>query len=102
MKLGWKNIVHDRVRFFVTTTGIGFAVFLMVFQGSLLVGFLRAASKLVDATDTDLWITARGVVCFDFAGTLPRRFVEIARGMEGVASASRIATAFAEYRTASG
>ena len=102
MKLAWKNILHDRVRFATTVLGIAFAVFLMVFQGSLLVGFLQAASKLVDTTDSDLWITARGVSCFDFAAPLPKRFREIANGIPGVQSSSRIVTAFAEYRTPAG
>src|SRR5687768_1607114 len=101
MKLAWKNILHDRVRFATTVLGIAFAVFLMVFQGSLLVGFLQAASKLVDTTDSDLWITARGVSCFDFAAPLPKRFREIANGIPGVQGSSRIVTAFAEYRTPS-
>src|SRR5579885_1168377 len=102
MRLGWKNIVNDRVRFVIATVGIAFAAFLMVFQGSLLVGFLHAASRLIDATDGDIWISARGVVCFDFSATLPRRFIDIAKGIEGVESASRIATGYAEYRTPSG
>ena len=49
MKLAWQNIIHDRVRFLVTVLGVSFAVFLMVFQGSLLIGFLQAASRLIDA-----------------------------------------------------
>src|SRR6195256_256137 len=102
MRLAWKNIVHDRLRFVTTVFGIAFAIFLMVFQGSLLVGFLDAASKLVDATDSDLWITARGVSCFDFAAPLSKRFREVAIGIPGVKSASRIVIAFAEYRTPSG
>jgi len=54
MKLAWQNIVHDRARFSVTVLGVSFAVFLMVFQGSLLAGFLRAASRLIDASDSDI------------------------------------------------
>jgi putative ABC transport system permease protein len=102
MRLAWKNILHDRVRFATTVLGIAFAIFLMVFQGSLLAGFLQAASKLVDAAESDLWITARGVSCFDFAAPLSKRFREIASGIPGVKSASRIVTAFAEYRTPAG
>ena len=102
MRLAWKNILHDRVRFAITVFGIAFAIFLMVFQGSLLAGFLGAASKLVDAADSDLWITARGVSCFDFAAPLSKRFREIATGIPGVNSASRIVIAFAEYRTPAG
>jgi len=102
MRLACKNVLHDRVRFATTVLGIAFAVFLMVFQGSLLAGFLQAASKLVDAADADIWITARGVSCFDFASPLAKRFREIANGVPGVESASRIVTSFAEYRTAAG
>jgi putative ABC transport system permease protein len=90
------------MRFAVTVVGIGFAVFLMVFQGSLLAGFSAAASKLVDSTDSDLWITARGVLCFDFAAILSRRFMEISEGVPGVQHASRIVIAYAEYRSADG
>src|SRR5580704_1501048 len=95
MRLACKNVFHDRVRFATTVLG-------MAFQGSLLAGFLQAASKLVDAADADLWITARGVSCFDFAAPLAKRFREIANGVPGVESASRIVTSFAEYRTPAG
>ena len=70
MKLAWKNILHERTRFLVTTMGVAFATTLMIFQGSLLFGFLRAASKLIETTDSDIWITARGVACFDFPGPI--------------------------------
>jgi putative ABC transport system permease protein len=76
MSLAFKNLLHDRTRFVVTALGVAFAVFLMIFQGSLLIGFLRAAAEIVDAADADIWITARGVNCFDFSATLDRRFRE--------------------------
>ncbi len=102
MRLAWRNILFDRARFAVTVCGIAFAVFLMIFQGSLLIGFLQASSKLVDATDSDLWIAARGVLCFDFAAPLPKRYVEIAQGVSGVEETYRLATQFAEYRNGAG
>ena len=102
MRLAWKNILNDRIRFTVTVLGIAFAVFLMLFQGSLLVGFLGASSKLIDITDTDIWITARGTECFDFASPLSKRFMEIAEGVPGVEHASRMVISFAEYRTPAG
>jgi len=98
VKLAWNNILHDRVRFAVTVAGMAFAIFLMVFQGSLLAGFLRAASKLVEATDADLWVTARGVPCFDFSAPIPKRFAEIAQGVPGIQKAARIVTTYAEFR----
>ena len=86
----------------VTSVGVAFAVFLMIFQGSLLVGFLRAAAKIIDTTDSDLWIAPRGVVCFDFSATLDSRFREIARGISGVESVDRISVNFVAYQMPDG
>jgi putative ABC transport system permease protein len=94
MKLAWRNLINDRLRFAVTIVGIAFAVFLMVFQGSLLAGFIRAASKAIDATDADIWISARGVDCFEFATPIPRRFREMALGVPGVSQVQRMAVGF--------
>src|ERR1700746_3843192 len=102
MRLAWQNIVHDRARFSVTVLGVSFAVFLMVFQGSLLVGFLRAASRLIDASDSDIWITARGVQAFEFGTTLESRVREMAAGVPGVVETGRVCMAFAVYRTPTG
>jgi putative ABC transport system permease protein len=102
MKLAWQNIIHDRARFSVTVLGVCFAVFLMVFQGSLLAGFLRAASRLIDASDSDIWITARGVQAFEFGTTLESRIRELASGVPGIVETSRVCMAFAVYRTPKG
>ena len=50
MTLAIRNLLHDRVRLLLAVAGVAFAVFLMVFQGSLLQGFSRAASIVIDAT----------------------------------------------------
>jgi putative ABC transport system permease protein len=102
MKLAWHNLIHDRLRFLVTVIGIAFAVFLMVFQGSLLAGFLRAAGKGIDTTDSDIWITARGVDCFEFATPLPKRFRDIALGVRGVDSVKRMVVGYAAWKKPSG
>ena len=102
MSLALQNLLHDRTRFLVTAIGVAFAVFLMIFQGSLLVGFLRAASEIVEAADSDIWITARGVNCFDFSATLEGRYREIAQGIPGVDSVSRVSVSFASYRLPGG
>jgi len=99
MKLALQNILHDRGRFSVTVLGVSFAVFLMVFQGSLLSGFLQAASRLIDASDSDIWITARGVQAFEFGTALESRVREMAAGVPGVTDTSRVCMAFAVYRT---
>src|SRR5260221_6922926 len=102
MKLAWQNIIHDRARCSVTVLGVSFAVFLMVVQGSLLIGFLRAASRLIDASDSDIWITARGVQAFEFGTPIEGRVREMAAGVPGVLETSRVCMAFAVYRTPNG
>lgn len=102
MKLAWKNLSHDRLRFSVTVVGIVFAVFLMIFQGSLLVGFVNAASRLIDASDADIWIVARGVPCFEYPASLPNRFRELAQGVSGVAAVNRVVTGAGSWQSPSG
>ena len=102
MRLAFYNIAHDRTRFLVTVLGITCAVFLMVFQGSILLGFLQAASKIVDSTDADLWITGRGVQCFEFPVSVERRFGSIARSVRGVDHTSRICTRLVQFRKSDG
>ncbi len=102
MKLAWRNLLADRIRFAVTVVGIAFAVFLMTFQGSLLAGFLRAAATGVTATDGELWVAARGVQCFEFPTPLPSRLREIALGVPGVLRVDRILVGSAVWQKPSG
>src|SRR3569833_1357205 len=102
MRLAWFNIAHDRVRFVVTVAGIMCAVFLMIFQGSMLLGFLHAASKVIDSTDADIWIAGRGVPCFEFPVPIESRLAEITRGTPGVAGSSQIAAGPIQIRLADG
>jgi putative ABC transport system permease protein len=102
MKLAWRNITHDRSRFLVTVAGVSFAAFLMVFQGSLLAGFMRAASRLIDSSDSDIWITARGVQAFEFGANVDDRVRQMAAGVPGVTETGRVCVAFATYRKPNG
>jgi putative ABC transport system permease protein len=102
MRLAWQNIIHDRARFSTTVLGVSFAAFLMVFQGSLLAGFLRAASRFIDASDSDIWITARGVQAFEFGAPLPARVQDLTAGVPGVEETSRACMAFAIFRKLDG
>ena len=95
--LAWQNLTHDRFRFFITVTGIAFASFLMVFQGSLLYGFTLSASRVIDAVDSDIWIMAKGVPCFDFAAPLEERLREISMGVPGVEGVGRLATGWISF-----
>ncbi len=102
MRLAWRNLIHDRLRFVVTIIGIAFATFLMLFQGSLFVGFVRAASKVIDATDAEIWITPRGVSCLQYGALLPERFRNLALGVSGVQAVQRVAAGFVFCQKPSG
>ena len=102
MRLAWFNIAHDKMRFTVTVLGIMCAVFLMIFQGSILLGFMRAASKIIDSTDAEIWIAGRGVPCFEFPVPIERRLVDLTREIPGVAEANRISTGQIQIRKANG
>jgi putative ABC transport system permease protein len=97
MRLAWKNLCHDWLRFAVTLTGIAFAVMLMIFEGSLLSGFFRASARVVTASEADLWIAARGVPSLEYAAPVPERFRDVAQGVTGVAQVTRVVTGFTAW-----
>src|SRR5687767_6567978 len=102
MRLAWHNIWHERSRFLVTILGIACATLLMIMQGSLFLGFLGAASRIIDSTDSDLWIVGRGAPCFEFPVALEGRLVELAHSVPGVEATSRILTRIVPFRTTNG
>lgn len=102
MRLAWHNIAHDRTRFLVTIAGITLATLLMIIQGSILIGFLGASSKIIDSSDADIWIAGRGAQCFEFPVTLERRFVELAHSVPGVDETSKICTRIVQFRKTAG
>ena len=102
MRLAWHNIAHDRGRFLVTIFGITCATLLMIVQGSILIGFLGAASKIIDSADADLWIAGRGASCFEFPVLLRRDVEQLAHGVPGVVETSRIVTRIVPLRKADG
>ena len=102
MRLAFHNIGHERIRFLVTVLGITCATMLMLVQGSILLGFLGAASKIIDTTDADIWIAGRGAPCFEFPVSLERRFAELAHSVPGVGETSRILTRIVPFRKPDG
>ena len=102
MYLALKNLIEDRTRFLIATLGIVFATFLMTFQVCLLKSFLESASRVVDASDADLWVMARGVKCFDFSAVMDRRFTSIVQRTPEIQSVTRMCSGFAEYRKPNG
>ena len=56
-----RNLLCSKSRCVSAIAGVALSVFLMLFQGSLFVGFLRAAGKVILASEAEVWMMPRGV-----------------------------------------
>lgn len=101
-RLAIYNLAHQPLRFLLTIVGITCATLLMLIQGNLLMSFLGASSKIIDSTDSDLWIAGRGTPCFEFPANLEARIVDLARGVAGVEDTTSIATRIASFKKPDG
>ena len=88
------NLLRNRTRLAIALVGVAFSVFLMVFQASLLVGFIQAAQRVVRAIDGAVWLVPHGVPCFDFAARLPRRYADLARQTAGTTDVVSVVSGF--------
>lgn len=92
--LAWKMLWHDRLRFFITVTGVAFAVTLVFVQVGLFLGLLSNASVTIRNLDADLWITPRNTANVDFANYFPETYVERVRSVPGVTRADNLIVYF--------
>jgi putative ABC transport system permease protein len=93
--LAWKILLHDKVRFAITVSGVAFAVTLVFVQVGLFQGLLDNASITIEHSDADLWITARNTPNVDFSNTFPEILVQRVRSIPGVARADNLIVWFA-------
>ncbi|MBM3556855.1 MAG: FtsX-like permease family protein [Alphaproteobacteria bacterium] len=100
--IAWRNLAHDRVRFFVTQVGIVFSVVLMGMQLGLLLSFVRTTASLVDHAGADIWITAAGAKTVDIATPIQERWRWQAQAVPGVAKAEAISVDFAIWKRPDG
>lgn len=59
--LAIKNLFHEKVRLFVTLTGIVFSIILTAVQLGIFLGFIEASTGLIGNSPADLWIVSTGV-----------------------------------------
>jgi putative ABC transport system permease protein len=62
VSLARRNLLEDIPRFLVAQAGIMFAVSLVTIQTGLQKGFTLSASKLIDQSRADIWVTAKNQV----------------------------------------
>src|SRR5262245_98951 len=88
--LARKILLHDKVRFLITVSGVAFAVALVFVQVGLFEELLSNASVTIERIDADLWVSARNTPNVDFSNTFPETFVQRIRSIPGVARADNL------------
>jgi putative ABC transport system permease protein len=88
--LATRSLLHDKLRFFITVSGVAFAVTLVFVQVGLFLGLMDNASLTIDQIDADLWVTSRNTPNVDFAHTFPETYIKRVRSVPGVARADNL------------
>jgi putative ABC transport system permease protein len=88
--LARKNLLHDKLRFLITVSGVAFAVTLVFVQVGLLNGLLDNASITIEHLSADLWVTPRNTPNIDFAQTFSETAVQRVRSIPGVERADNL------------
>jgi putative ABC transport system permease protein len=100
--LARKNLLHDKLRFLITVSGVAFAVTLVFVQVGLFRGLLDNASITIEHLDADLWVTSHNTPNVDFAHTFPESYVDRVRSVPGVAAADNLIVWFMTVALPSG
>jgi len=101
-ELAWRNLVHDKVRLFVTVTGVVFAVVLIVVQLGLFLGFATTTSGLVDHSRADLWMTSARVPYIEQGVAFSERKLSTVLATPGVAHATKYIARFSQWQRPDG
>jgi putative ABC transport system permease protein len=100
--LALKTLLHDKTRFFITVSGVAFAVALIMVQVGLFLGLLDNASVTIDKMDAELWVTSKATPNVDFSHAFPETRVERVRSVPGVERADNLIVGFMNVQMPSG
>lgn len=92
--LALKTLLHDKLRFFITLSGVAFAVTLVFVQMGLFLGILGNATVTIRHMDAELWVIPKNTPNVDFANTFPEAYVQRVRSVPGVARADNLIVFF--------
>jgi len=102
VSLARKNLLHDKLRFLITVSGVAFAVTLVFVQVGLFLGLLDNASITIEKTSADLWVTSKATPNIDFAHTFPEQYVQRVRSVPGVLRADNLIVWFMQLALPTG
>lgn len=97
-----KILLHDRLRFIITVSGVAFAVTLVLVQIGLFLGLLSHATVTIERGGADLWVTSRNTANVDFSIPFSENYVQRARSVPGVARADNLIVGFVRITLAGG
>jgi len=100
--LALKTLVHDKLRFFITVSGVAFAVTLVFVQVGLFMGLMDNATVTIRKMNADIWVTSRNTPNIDFAHPFPESYVQRVRSVPGVADADNLIVWFMNMNLPSG
>src|SRR5918997_2775907 len=100
--LATRSLLHDKLRFFITVSGVAFAVTLVFVQVGLFIGLMSNASLTIEHIDADLWVTSRNTPNVDFSHTFPDTHVKRVRSIEGVQAADNLIVWFMQVNLPTG
>lgn len=84
LKLAFKLLVNDKAKFTALLIGITFAVFLMMFVTSMLIGVLNHASATVINIGAPMWVMDPAVQTVSNSVGMPDYVLDAVRSMHGV------------------
>ncbi len=102
IKLAYRNLLQDRLRFVATVVGIVFSIVLVTVQLGLYLGFERTVTTMIRHAHADLWVVPRGTKCFEDPSLLDERERAAALAVGGVADAVPLLIGFAQWTVATG
>lgn len=102
VSLARKNLLHDKLRFLITVSGVAFAVTLVFVQAGLFAGLLGNSTVTIEHISADLWVTSRNTPNIDFSHTFPDTAVNRVRSVPGVARADNLIVWFMQMALPSG
>ncbi|MBP8098113.1 MAG: hypothetical protein KAY03_02230, partial [Arenimonas sp.] len=95
--LAWRSLIENRRKFFAILAGVAFAVILVCFQASLLIGFLNSAARIPDRSQAAYWIVPKGVQTVEFGDVMPVGVSDALLAEPGVESVLPLVVGFARY-----
>lgn len=102
VSLARRMLLHDRIRFLITVSGVAFAVTLVLVQVGLFWGLLSKSTVTIDNARADLWVTSKNTPNIDFSHTYPATSVLRVRGVPGVERADNVVITFMEIQLPNG